>query len=596
MKRIFIYLLALAMIMSSGCSKDTTQSTTSDPVSEVEDVSPSTPEYRSSGAIGPASDEAQGFNSPESAAIAYLEALKNADINRMLDTFAIDIYVNNYDLETSLIYNRYFTAESIVLYKNEYLEPLAKELIRNNFSLMIIDQYSALCSFETRSTTLTDYVAIADDSSAGELISQLNDALTSPNLDSLEVLGYIPQESFLSLVAAFENESNLDVTYSFEEAYDGLIRNLNVESSMIDGADSMVSCVVVFALGDNTYLLSLDVLEYANRWFISKLGGVIGWSLEYALGIDDDNLGLLPLFPSDVYTTYRTSDLRRIKESIISMAIEPEETTSSPSRTDDGVSSQLASSQSFNSPEEASAAYLNAMRDRDVTRMMSTFAIDKLVRNFNYESSLNYYGGYYLTNETRFPNSNEFVTTLNVESYRSFIAKVIIDQYSLLSYFESGEELPGDQYITDEAAARQLVATLGETLNAPKLDTINVLGFIPLERLSEFSSVTGGLELPDRYFGEEIKSLYEMRAGMCGVDSIVGCITAFEISGNIYLLFLDAYEYDGKWLIGQLSGSLQEFTSLPDKWSIVPLSVYAEDIGFDRDTFLELLAIHGTQP
>lgn len=46
--------------------------------------------------------EGSGFDSPEEAVTAYLEAMQEGDVQGMLSTFAIETYVDNVDAQTYL--------------------------------------------------------------------------------------------------------------------------------------------------------------------------------------------------------------------------------------------------------------------------------------------------------------------------------------------------------------------------------------------------------------------------------------------------------------------------------------------------------------
>jgi len=205
----------------------------------------------------------------------------------------------------------------------------------------------------------------------------------------------------------------------------------------------------------------------------------------------------------------------------------------------------------FQSPEDAARTYLEGLRDADFDRMVSTFAGDK-----------------------------------------AKIISEILQQYAVLFSMESGYYLPQNpQDIRDGRAAKDFITQISKEQNAPKLSTLNVLGFIPLAKFSDFSPVLGGLKLPDSYFGEGAIDLLAKRAKENGADSIAGCIAAFELNENVYLLVLDEYQYGDKWLIRQFGGFLASFMYLYAGWmGLVPLSVGGTDAGFEEDTFREMIA------
>ena len=54
--------------------------------------------------------EGKGFSSPEKAALAYLEAMRKGDVDKMISTFAIESYVEAFDFEDYLQKSPFFNA------------------------------------------------------------------------------------------------------------------------------------------------------------------------------------------------------------------------------------------------------------------------------------------------------------------------------------------------------------------------------------------------------------------------------------------------------------------------------------------------------
>lgn len=91
-KRIVSLLVACVLIMLCGCDKipmkaeNPTETQESTPARE-----PETPQ-------GPVTVEGPGFDSPEEAILAYAKALQKGDVQEILSTFAVETYVENFDL------------------------------------------------------------------------------------------------------------------------------------------------------------------------------------------------------------------------------------------------------------------------------------------------------------------------------------------------------------------------------------------------------------------------------------------------------------------------------------------------------------------
>ena len=59
----------------------------------------------------------------------------------------------------------------------------------------------------------------------------------------------------------------------------------------------------------------------------------------------------------------------------------------------------------FDSPEDAAKAYLEGLRDLDIPRMMSAFAVESYVENFNFEALLNMLRVYMTGFDIKLPNA-----------------------------------------------------------------------------------------------------------------------------------------------------------------------------------------------
>jgi len=121
----------------------------------------------------------------------------------------------------------------------------------------------------------------------------------------------------------------------------------------------------------------------------------------------------------------------------------------------------------------------------------------------------------------------------------------------------------------------------------PNLNTLNILGFIPPERLNEFSEVLGGMYLEESFFSEEMQNLLLQRAEILGADSSSGLMAVFEINDNIYLLSIELIEYNGKWYIIDFGGLF--FSALGIRSALIPVTYFGEEYGFYPDRLREML-------
>jgi len=155
-----------------------------------------------------------GFRSPESAVIAYLEGLRDSDLNRMTEALPDDLPEGIY----------------------------ADEIIG-------------------------DFIAHLN-----WLLEQFQSPLSPSEFQSLEVLGFIPPEELDERYASEINQENL--------------------SNMAEraGVEQLVSRVVLFELGGETYMLTVNVADVGGEWRVADFGGIIG----VLLRIDPWMQGVVP--------------------------------------------------------------------------------------------------------------------------------------------------------------------------------------------------------------------------------------------------------------------------------------------------------------
>jgi hypothetical protein len=512
---IISFVLAIIMLTTVGSSAQPTYSPADAIVTDVRIT---------------AAPENRGFDSPEAAVAAYFAALRDADLNRMLSTFMTEKYAENYDFEAYLNRTHYYSYLTKFPNANEFVASLNLKSYEKAVTESIVTQYLLLSAFES-----------------GQDFKQSQQALMDmPNLSSLKIIGFIPLEKLSEL------GKSLGVPDFTDRFYDERTQSVLDEMAKLGGADRAASCIAVFEINENTYLQCMDAYEYSGKWYIAQMGGQLGRSIEAAVKLTQNLQGLLPLFHVSIYTGIDNNGIMFVKNQALSLMSKIEFIETAPVS---GVSAPIIyEGEGADSPADAVKAYLEGLHDADLNRMVSAFSIES--------SAENYYIGV--------PFVNEFVTSMKIASYKERITGEIFEQYLAMCSFEYGQRIE-DQKVEGEAAASKLAAQVNEMLNAPKLSTINILGFIPLEEFSDFSPFLGGLEIPDTYF--------DAKAKMPDADKIAGCITAFEINGNLYLLCLDAIEINGKWYIAQLGGSLSSFMYLASGWrGLAPVSAMAADI------------------
>ncbi len=221
----------------------------------------SLPEY---GKGVPASrTQGSGYDSPRQAAAAYLEGLKAGDLEQILSTFSVESYGEHYDLRAQAEYTRGY-----LFLRQDVSIPTASGWAKAVVSLdrklrlerEILQQARAfyLCStyFSGVQATQED-IAFPWEELPGKM-----------ELDSLEVLGYLPLETVCEIC-------DLPQLPDAE----------NARMAGICGAGQVDASVLVFRCGGETYALFLQAAEYGGRWYNSQIGNwvsaMLGISVEF---------------------------------------------------------------------------------------------------------------------------------------------------------------------------------------------------------------------------------------------------------------------------------------------------------------------------
>ena len=195
------------------------------------------------GACGSSKVEGRGYKSPEDALLAYADALKAGDVTKMLSTFAVETYVENYNLEEYLNLTRVYNPGNMVL-----------QNVRN-----LNNMYGYLSLGEGFSPTIliTENHADAEDFLDDFVIDDWMEILSEMEFD----------EDFTYLDDVLEDDI-------LDKAEDRLDDNCDIY-----GCDEIVSLGLEIELDGEDYLLCMDVACYNGKWYNLSLLGTIGTCL-----------------------------------------------------------------------------------------------------------------------------------------------------------------------------------------------------------------------------------------------------------------------------------------------------------------------------
>ena len=151
--------------------------------------------------FAPKKVEGRGFSSPEAAITAYVKALRKGDVEKMISTFAIESYVENYDLEDAIAFTNYYqyyntdvgfpegAAYTRQLNIHTRHDSVVMQIKRGLFTLTGVDNSKSITTFSRRDanykTQISDFINQLDYPNLDKKLSriEIGDILTEEDFD-----------------------------------------------------------------------------------------------------------------------------------------------------------------------------------------------------------------------------------------------------------------------------------------------------------------------------------------------------------------------------------------------------------------------------
>ena len=202
----------------------------------------------------------------------------------------------------------------------------------------------------------------------------------------------------------------------------------------------------------------------------------------------------------------------------------------------------------YKTPEDAVLAYAKALKSANVSKILSTFAVETYVENYDLEAQVKDYNNYSLALNPKFSSVDSFTTDLNLLSRQQIIA----NNLTLLCLFSClGED-------SDVVQGRNIRFD-GDPYNDPD-DLFDDMDFESWsEILSEMEFDDDFVYMDDLVDEDNIGTFEDRLDQQCdyyGCDEIVPMGLELELNGEDCILFVDVACYDGKWFILRQGGML----------------------------------------
>ena len=216
--------------------------------------------------------ESEGYDSPEAAVEAYVEALNRGDVDDMIAAFAIESFVDRCDAETALQYLQSINPMLLaaVPVNGAYSRSLLINARRAQIANRLFQQYIQI-------SAQLDNMAVPLQESAErqEMLEKFANSPANAWEGNVELVGWV-NPALLS---------------------DKIAYPMNMVSAMLQSAyydpDDLAWMVAHLRLAGEDALLLLQCAKYGDRWYIAELSGIPGM----ALGIPVTAAGMI--FASD---------------------------------------------------------------------------------------------------------------------------------------------------------------------------------------------------------------------------------------------------------------------------------------------------------
>lgn len=186
----------------------------------------------------------------------------------------------------------------------------------------------------------------------------------------------------------------------------------------------------------------------------------------------------------------------------------------------------------YNTPEEAITAYAEAFKDGDVDKMISTFAVESYVDNFDLEKYTEQNGIYlFNNNDVSLPNDSDYKVSINHYTRLSRITQQIINGYYVLTGIDNE-----NSYIS-----------------LPRREEGAAQAFLDQLEYPNFDKELSNMEIGDVLVADDFDIDKQMHSTQFDyldyLDVTEFCDVAIEIEfdGQQYYLFMLTAKIDGKW-------------------------------------------------
>lgn len=201
--------------------------------------------------------EGPGFATPEDAAKAYLNGLRNQDMNAMISAFAVESYVEHYDLEAMVERIKTYmpTLDVRLPDTTEYTRQLNIASRRSQIAGAIANQYM----YYNAPDALNDFLptVLEDPEAVADFMERFERDTKIYVFDDLVVTNVLQPEDISDLYLSEVNQENITKQAKTFGA----------------GVDEVDNLAIAFEANGRTWLFCPQAVRYDGRWYLQSLQG-----------------------------------------------------------------------------------------------------------------------------------------------------------------------------------------------------------------------------------------------------------------------------------------------------------------------------------
>ena len=256
-KRLFCLILALMMVLLCGCEGISINIEFPGSKKEAESQETAAQVQQETVPVQavPATVEGPGFNSPEEAILAYAAALQKGDVDLILSTFAIETFVENFDMAAYMKNSNTYTFSGLL--------PIPSSDSYTTTLNQMMWQYRIVQSLTHM------YLSLGDYEYNGQMVVFNGSVYDTPE----QLMEDMSIENWMGMLANME----IGKVLTFEDLFepnDNDRKNLERQKAYL-GCEDLVPLAVEINLNGKAYYLTADVACYNGRWYNCKFMGTI---------------------------------------------------------------------------------------------------------------------------------------------------------------------------------------------------------------------------------------------------------------------------------------------------------------------------------